>query len=249
MIHVLNKYPELTLFIQEIKKDKKITIRAGARYCEVSVGDKFDCVFDLDKGSILKTVVTEVTTILYKDESVLELPKGKSGEIGLSISEKEYEWLKGILKTKKVLLCRKDNIEFNIYSKDVISLEQTQNNDQVQKMLPHLGLEPPNDSLLFIAKAVRNDIFLNDQFNLIWNMDKVENRENNPIRLKAIYSRNLQPEKILYRGVPTLVLLSTSTDDFQAEKNLNLLYSLSNHLMIGKRVMLSDSVEGEEDLG
>lgn len=248
MIYVINKKPELQLGIQDLTFEKKSQIRAGALYQNVSVEEKFDCVFDLDKGIILKRFETKVTSILFKDESVLELPKGKGGEIGLSICEKDFEWLKGILKTKKVLLSREDNIEFNIYSKGVIALEQTQNNAQVQKILPRLGLVPSSDNLLFIAKAIIDDVSLNDQFDLIWNMDSIEITENNPVRLEAIYSKSLQPEKILYRGVPTLVLLSTSNDDIQTEENSSLLNSLSNHLMIGKRVTLPDFIEDVEDL-
>ncbi len=246
MIYVINKEPELRIFIQDVSKSSQIG--AGALYQNVSVGEKFDCVIDLENGSILKTIEIELTSILFKEKSVLELPKMRGGEIGLGICEKEFEWLKEILKTKSVVLSRKDNMEFNIYSKNVIQLEQTQNNAQVQTGLPRLGLEPSSDNLLFIAKAITGDVTLDDQFDLIWNMDSIEINENHPIRLKAIYSRNLQPEKILYRGVPTLVLLSKSIDDFQIEGNLNLLNSLSNHLMIGKRVILSDSLEGEEDL-
>lgn len=246
MIYIINKEPQLRLFIQNATKSAQIG--AGALYQNVSVGDKFDCVLDLDNGSILKSIETEVTSILLKDQPVLHLPKLRGGEVGLSICEKDFEWLREILKTKKVLLSREENVKFNIYSKDVVQLEQTQNNAQVQRVLPRLGLDPSNDNLLFIAKAITGDVSLGNQFDLIWDMDSVEINENNPVRLEAIYSRNLQPEKILYGGIPALVLLSKSNDDIQTEDNPSLLNSFSNHLMIGKRVILSDSIEGKEHL-
>jgi hypothetical protein len=247
-MYVINKKPVLELYIQEISLEKSLKLRAGSLYQDVSIGDVFDCVIDLDTGSILKEIDIKVTSILFKGESESQLPKGRSGELGLGLCDKKIEWLKEILKTKKVLLSKKDNIELDIYSRDVISLEQTKNNAQVQRMLPRLGLELSNDRLLFIAKAIRDDVSLNDQFNLIWNMDSIEITENNPVRLEAIYSKSLQPEKILYRGVPTLVLLSKSNDDIQTEENSSLLNSLSNHLMIGKRVTLPDFIEDVEDL-
>jgi len=248
MIYVINQEPELELYIQDVSLDKSSKLRAGAQYVDVSIGDKFDCVIELDKGSIIKTIEIEVNSIMFKGESVLQLPKGRSGEIGLSTCVEEYEWLKGILRTKKVLLSRKDNIEFNIYSKNVISLESAKNNNQVQKMLPRLGLETSNYDLLFIAKAIQGDISIDEEFDVIWNMDNIGIIESNPLRIKAIYSKNLQLEKMLYSGVPTLVLLSKSNDEILCKEDLSLLNSQSNHLMIGKRVTPVIYSDNENDL-
>lgn len=89
MIYVINKEPELRIFIQDVSKSSQIG--AGALYQNVSVGEKFDCVIDLENGSILKTIEIELTSILFKEKSVLELPQMRGGEIGLGICEKEFE--------------------------------------------------------------------------------------------------------------------------------------------------------------